>query len=117
MTTDRLHSFVFGGYNPSSNETFGDLHILTLPGFHWTKVDAEAGGSRAGHVCVTTNNRQMISIGGIDMDDNEPWGDEDPFPQGLGIFDMTALKWKGSYDDKAAEYHSPEPVQVFYSSW
>ena len=51
------------------------------------------------------------------MDDNEPWEDEDPFPQGLGIFDMTALKWKGSYDDKAAEYHSPEPVQVFYSSW
>ena len=32
----------------------------------------------------------------------------DPWDQGLGIFDMSAMEWKDSYDPNAAAYTSPE---------
>ena len=32
----------------------------------------------------------------------------DPWPQGLGIFDMSAMAWKDKYDPKAEAYVSPK---------
>ena len=32
----------------------------------------------------------------------------DPWPQGLGIFDMSAMEWKANYDPEAKAYVSPK---------
>lgn len=109
-----MHSFVFGGYNPTNLKTFQDIHVLTLPGFQWTQIDATDGGLRSGHACVTPGNRQMISIGGINTKEKEPWLDEDPWPQGIGVFDMADLKWKKEYDHEAGPYEMPQSIKDWY---
>ena len=108
-------SFVFGGYDPTNSRTYGDVHVLSLPGFVWRRIDATSGGLRSGQACVAVGNRQMLTIGGVDPQADKPWQSKDPFPQGLGIFDMTALKWKEIFDHKAAAYDSPEPIREWYA--
>lgn len=93
--------------------TFHDLHVLTLPGFEWTQIKTN-GGKRSGHACVTPGNRQMISVGGINTHVEKPWEDKDPFPQGIGVFDMTALEWKDEYDPEAPPYEMPQVVREWY---
>ena len=110
-----VHSFLFGGYDPTNSRTYEDLYVLTLPGFEWTRIEATSGGPRIGQACVATGTRQMLTVGGINFQKNKPWEDKDPFPQGIGVFDMTELKWKDNYDHEAAAYDSPQPVQSFYA--
>ena len=98
--------------------TYEDLYVLTLPGFRWTKIDAKYGGRRrGGQACLAANNRQMISIGGTDMQEagRSEWTGRDPFPQGLGVFDMTALEWRDNYDHQDRPYDSPKHVQDWYA--
>lgn len=64
----------------------------------------------------------MIIIGGVDPTNDTGWigaadgGDEprDPWAQGIGIFDMTSLKFKDSYESKAKPYEPPEVIKSFY---
>jgi hypothetical protein len=54
----------------------------------------------------------MLSIGGIQEDalySQEPW------PKGLGIFDMTTLNWTNAYDAAALAYEQPSLVSQFYA--
>ena len=37
-----------------------------------------------------------------------PFSIPDPWKQGLGIFDMSAMKWNNGCDSKAKPYVSPE---------
>ncbi|PNH75883.1 hypothetical protein VD0001_g1664 [Verticillium dahliae] len=107
---------VHGGRNQANKAAFDDVYILSLPGFVWTKAEYEAKGSRTAHACVVAGNRQMISIGGVDDNKGSPaiWEDIDPRPQGLGIFDMTQLKWTDAFDADAGAYESPAEVQAWY---
>ncbi|KAG7143361.1 Kelch repeat-containing protein like [Verticillium longisporum] len=107
---------VHGGRNQANKAAFDDVYILSLPGFVWTKAEYEAKGSRTAHACVVACNRQMISIGGVDDTKGSPaiWEDIDPRPQGLGIFDMTQLKWTDAFDADAGAYESPAEVQAWY---
>ncbi|KAK2052192.1 hypothetical protein LY76DRAFT_527169, partial [Colletotrichum caudatum] len=106
--------FVFGGTD--NKNAFDDVYILSLPGFVWQQVDArpQNGTARAFMSCVLAGQRQMIVVGGSDQKEN-PEG-KDPFPQGLGIFDVTDLQWKGGYDARAAEYDSPAVIKSWYSA-
>ena len=38
----------------------------------------------------------------------------DPWPQGLGIFDLTAMEWEEEYDPAAAPYVTPDAVKAYY---
>lgn len=66
--------------------------------------------------CAVAGQRQMITVGGINRKLGVPtfFKDRDPFPQGLGIFDLTELKWKDQYDAGAANYQSPDAVKAWY---
>ncbi|KAM7196835.1 hypothetical protein V8F33_005954 [Rhypophila sp. PSN 637] len=116
--------FVFGGANPKAGEsdTYEDMYVLTLPGFHWFKINSTFGGPRSSHSCVVAGNRQMISIGGTTSNNYNGWGttweERDTFAQGIGIFDMTALAWntRGEYDASAGKYESPEVVNKWYET-
>lgn len=56
----------------------------------------------------------MISIGGAQDPGN--WEtDMDPWPNGLGIFDMSALIWKMDYDNTAAPYEPSSLVADYYA--
>lgn len=39
----------------------------------------------------------------------------DPWPEEIGIFDMTALKFKDFYEANAKKYQTPEPIKRFYN--
>jgi len=86
--------------------------VLSLPGFVWSKIPSSDGGDRRNHDCVVVGKRQMLSIGG--SNDNAGWAEVDPFPQGLGILDLTALTWGNDYDADAKTYESPKVVQDWY---
>lgn len=79
---------------------------------------------RWGHSCNIIGKRQMISIGGLVTNstlnltryhsvyisqDSIP----DPWQQGIGIFDMSAMQWSDSYDHAAAPYVTPDMVKTY----
>ena len=64
----------------------------------------------------------MIVIGGLDPSEvpaGDPglWeafnGTADPWSQTIGVFDMTALKWKDAFTADAAPYTSPDQVKQY----
>jgi hypothetical protein len=111
---------MYGGRNEDEQADYGDVWVLSLPGFRWTKVSDDAAHSRSGQACLPIRSRQLLSMGGLlnydeDYDDNgDPWRDPDPNPRGLGIFDMSALEWKDSYDADAADYETNETIRSWY---
>lgn len=72
--------------------------------------------------CHGTNTNQMILIEGVDprnetfeLEDAD-YGDDlkGPWAQGIGVFDMTALKFKDPYQAKAEAYQPAEAIQEYY---
>ena len=37
----------------------------------------------------------------------------DPWPQGLGIFDLSAMQWSDSYDSSASAYVTPQLMKAY----
>ncbi|KAL8646676.1 MAG: hypothetical protein Q9226_006758 [Calogaya cf. arnoldii] len=105
---------------------YDEIFILTLPAFHWLKVDYPARHPRSSHSCNAVGGSQIISIGGIESNAKVTIGDltdirrssfnssVDPFVQGLGIFDMTTLTWADRYTANASPYEQSEPVKAYY---
>ncbi|KAL5870355.1 hypothetical protein ACKVWC_011099 [Pyricularia oryzae] len=115
--------FVYGGASAlklSENQGFADLHILTVPGFQWFKVDYSKNPEhrRQGHTCnAIPGKRLMVNVGGYeDGFGGESWRTTDPWTKGIGVFDMTALQWLDSYDPAAGPYESPQVVKDWYKN-
>ncbi|EFQ27055.1 kelch repeat protein [Colletotrichum graminicola] len=112
--------FVFGGSNTANKETYDEVYVLSLPGFVWIKADYAPSSPRDCMSCVVAGRRQMVTFGGVDRmrwNDNSTnfFRDPDPFPQGVGVFDLTDLKWKDEYDADASSYDSPEAIKAWYN--
>ncbi|KAK3949584.1 hypothetical protein QBC32DRAFT_378245 [Pseudoneurospora amorphoporcata] len=109
--------FIYGGADSKTEESYRDVYILSLPGFVWFKAADSSQEKRADPACVVVGKgkRQMLSIGGKEI--SAKWESADSFPQGLGIFDMTALTWlkDGSYDADMGDYESPDVVRDWYN--
>ena len=56
----------------------------------------------------------MLSIGGIQDEDWQTF--TDPWANGLGIFDLTALNWTNAYNHTADPYEPSSLVTNYYSS-
>ncbi|KAL8850831.1 MAG: hypothetical protein Q9221_004245 [Calogaya cf. arnoldii] len=54
---------------------YDEIFILTLPAFHWLKVDYPARNPRSSHSCNAVGGSQIVSIGGIDSNAKIPIGD------------------------------------------
>ncbi|KAL0936118.1 kelch repeat protein [Colletotrichum truncatum] len=106
--------FVFGGTNTETGSTFDDVFVLSLPGFVWTQVQYQSKNLRRYHNCAVVGRRQMLSVGGTDGITG--WSGADPWPNGLGIFDMTDLKWKSDYDTNAEDYETAKSIQDWYQN-
>jgi len=113
-------SFMYGGITTDTYKSSDEIHVLSLPGFVFFKVDAPGlSTKRADHACVLVGRRQMLSVGGINIDLSFPKNFEDPDPwgNGLGVFDLTELAWKDRYDAEAAAYQSPAAVTEWYAKF
>ncbi|KAK0672426.1 hypothetical protein QBC41DRAFT_353446 [Cercophora samala] len=104
--------FIFGGENKRDTLVYEDAYVLSLPGFVWTKLPTPPGGERMYHTCVAVGNRQVLSVGGRETEDEGQKPDK--IPQGLLLFDMTELKWKLEYDANAAVYKSASSIKDWY---
>ncbi|OHE98750.1 kelch repeat protein [Colletotrichum orchidophilum] len=112
--------FMHGGSNIANKETFDEVYILSLPGFVWQKANYTSRAPRDTHSCVVAGQRQMITFGGVNRmaaNGNSTifFNEEDPFRQGVGVFDLTALAWKDQYEPTAATYDSPDAVKAWYN--
>ena len=81
-----MYSFVYGGRNVRSREGWDEIYVLSLPGFVWSKADYESVASRSGMGCAVAGQRQMIVVGGANVELGNPefWYDADPFLRGWG---------------------------------
>lgn len=97
---------MFGGSNNDEKAAYNSVYVLSLPSFTWSLVGRVPRAQvREGNGCAIVGKSQFLTWGGI------YWGSEleqvsspDPFPQGLGIFDLNSLEWKDEYRADAAAY-------------
>lgn len=105
-------------------EKFDEVYVLSLPAFRWFRANSTTTFPRMAHTCHATNTRQMIIIGGTNplfsttyMADGDRSGEpQDPWDQGIAVFDMTALKFKDLYQSSTDPYEPPHAIQQYYNS-
>ena len=55
----------------------------------------------------------VVDIVAADTPTNLGYGPPDPWPQGLGIFDLSAMEWSDFFDPSAASYVTPASVKAY----
>ncbi|MCJ1465552.1 hypothetical protein MMC07_004170 [Pseudocyphellaria aurata] len=116
----------WGGDLGKSAIPFDEIYILTLPAFHWLKVDYPPQQPRHALTCHAVGGSQILTIGGLDSNSNHTMDAEiyhstfdtspDPFAQGLAIFNMTALKFANQYTAKASPYVQSDMVRRYHAT-
>lgn len=118
--TDMVQIFMYGGSvigtatyeeEQQSNIDLADVSILSVPSFRWYKTNLNPTSSRYRHSCEVVGQRQMVAIGGLTSGVTYANITKDPWAQGLGIFDLTDLEWRSSYDASAKAYQTPNLVK------
>ncbi|CAH0036055.1 unnamed protein product [Clonostachys rhizophaga] len=107
--------FLYGGRQGSAPyAAYGDVWILSLPGFVWTSVtNSDKGAPRWSHQCAVAGKSQMISMGGISGWKADTWKD-DSWKRTLGVYDMVELGWKSGYNASAGDYDTPQAFKTWY---
>ena len=110
---------MYGGTTTADYKASGVVYILSISGFVFSKTTPSSSSTkRAEHACALAGNWQMLSVGGIDVDLSFPeiFFNPDPWKNGLGVLDLTALTWGTRHDATARPYESPEVVRQWYAS-
>ncbi len=105
---------IFGGFDGESKTIYEDMYVLSIPGFVWFKLGPTMGGPRINQACALAGDRQMVVVGG--QSDADLVRDKDPWPHGIGIFDISTLSWSSGFDAQAEPYESPGIVQDWYNA-
>jgi hypothetical protein len=118
-----MHRFILGGSTNSTydqanaNDTdYLNVYALSIPAFRWFKSTDSDQVRRAQHSCQLIGNKQMLVIGGTQPSNPLGIAAVEPWPNGLGIFDMSNFTWADSYDPQAPPYEQPEVVRSYYST-
>lgn len=89
---------------------------------NWVKANHNAANPRHGVTCNSLGGGQILTVGGVDTTQNGPndlykdvFNTEDPFSQGLELFDMNLLEFKGTYNGSKKEYTAAKAVANFYA--
>lgn len=113
------YRFLYGGVSDQIRDTSPEVYVLSLPGFVFFKGPIDAP-PRSDHQCaiVGKGQRQMISVGGVDGENRTFTAPTtaDPWTYGIGILDLSELRWKDTYDPKADAYDSPTIVKDWYEA-
>jgi Kelch motif len=105
-----------GGSSATSNiAALDQIYVLSLPSFQWFQADYTPTMARFGHSChaVGYGQRQLLIVGGAPSIDS--WIDtqgnvHDQWSWGLGIWDMTEMRWSDQYDAQAKPYVTSDVV-------
>ncbi|KLU84900.1 hypothetical protein MAPG_03934, partial [Magnaporthiopsis poae ATCC 64411] len=104
---------------------FDQAYILSLPSFRWFKASYNSLRPRHGVSCHHAGGGKVITIGGADTAQDGPnnvyrdvFNNEDPFKQGIGIFDLSTLKFTDSYKGGGSpdSYTLAPEIQNWYST-
>ncbi|KAK1625716.1 hypothetical protein BDP81DRAFT_496323 [Colletotrichum phormii] len=111
--------FVFGGVAEYKDTPYDDVFVLSLPGFVWKQVLYDSRFPRTEHHCGVIGKRQMVIVGGrnttkTSQENVAGWALPDPWPQGLGLFDMKEWIWKSEYNATAEKYESHQEIESWY---
>ncbi|KAI0974876.1 hypothetical protein F4678DRAFT_421123 [Xylaria arbuscula] len=108
--------YLYGGADSTTNTTYDDIYVLSLPGFAWFKLSPTQEFPRWGHSCAVGGNSQMLVIGGQSIlpDGDQSLYDPDPWPQGIGVFDLQKLDWSDSYQPNSTIYQTPQVIDDWY---
>lgn len=92
------------------------MWILTMPGFKWFKASAAQLDKGRAFLSCAAVGRQLVVVGGVSEQSNKQWSVDqtDPWPQGVGVFDLTDMRWRGDFAPDAGDYDSPAVVQEWY---
>ncbi|KAL8871462.1 MAG: hypothetical protein Q9174_002705 [Haloplaca sp. 1 TL-2023] len=115
--TNLVSRYMYGGYagtvGPGA-EQYDEIWVLTLPAFQWIQVDASHNSARVGHTCHIVGKSQLLSIGGVDAAQSDPWSTVDTAFQGLGTFDLNGWEWTPGYNASAAPYKRADAIKRIY---
>ncbi|KAI9766650.1 MAG: hypothetical protein M1839_004790 [Geoglossum umbratile] len=116
---------IFGGGNQTdpavqANAELDQVYVLSLPAFVWIKANYTSKDPRVLQSChvVGAGGRQLLSVGGIKANFvslEVSYQDTDPYPFGLKVFDMTAMRWTDGFNVSAEPYAPPDAVARYYS--
>jgi len=107
---NRSSSYVYSGFATQSTSMLGDFYVLSLPGFVWFRANYTSAVARAWTRCVALGDSQMIVVGGYTDPSPDPWS------QGIGVFDLSSMSPRTSYDPKAGSYNTPGIVTDWYNN-
>ncbi|ERF72729.1 hypothetical protein EPUS_04782 [Endocarpon pusillum Z07020] len=99
---------------PQATIDLDQVWVLSLPSFTWYKSNYQPANARFLHTCNVPGNPprcQMVAVGGIIPQLEYYLEPRDPWPQGLGIFDLTEMQWRDNYDANADAYETPRMVK------
>jgi len=107
---------MYGGSQSVSSLELDNVWVLSLPSFQWHQGNHTPVRGRTGidSSCNLVGHRQMVITGGLDPD-NSSAAVVDPWPLGLGVFDLSDMVFKDRYDANASAYSSPNIVKTWYS--
>lgn len=94
-----------------------DLYLLTLPAFHWIKVQSDTSQDskevvnqgRFNHLCASQSERQMIVVGGRNVDDFKQFSCDPRYSQ-IKLLDTSTFQWQTQYPLKNTTYQVPKIV-------
>ena len=133
LTVTWAQIFLYGGLATDFDNSIvlNTIFILSIPGFFWYRPPLpDPSVSRYYHTCnvIGSGRRQLISVGGCVNNSTELYSDinnstlslsdtslTDPWRHGLGIFDMTELRWRDSYDPDLPAYTTPTAIKSIYA--
>ena len=102
---------IFGGWDYSTEKSYEDVFVLTVPSFRWIKINDKNDFERitddigrSAHKCVIYKDAQMIVLGGF-VSDNLC---HTSFPP-LRVLDTSSYVWKTMFDP-SIEYRVPDIV-------
>ncbi|RPA85321.1 hypothetical protein BJ508DRAFT_6954 [Ascobolus immersus RN42] len=98
--------YVIGG-NDASKKVHGEVWVLSIPSFTWTRVNADM--HRSGLTCQLVNNRYAAVFGGR-HDFGENCDLNDDAPKGVELFDLVDLEWTLSFDSEKNQYKVPRNI-------
>jgi hypothetical protein len=99
-----------------SNINLAVVSVLSIPSFNWYTLPLDATHSRTRHSCNVAGNRQMIIVGGVTANIGNANQKPDPWSQGLGVFDLTDLVWRDSFDPGLSAYQTPNVIKEHISA-
>ncbi|KAL8376360.1 hypothetical protein RB595_007446 [Gaeumannomyces hyphopodioides] len=113
----------WGGNLGTSAIAFDQAYILSLPSFRWFKAEYKALRPRHGVSCHHAGGGQVITVGGADTTQEGPnnlyqdvFNNQDSFNQGIGIFDLSTLKFADSYKGGGLDSYTLSPeIQSWYN--